>query len=170
MDRDHLSIYLHDHLAGAQGALELLASLEKAFAGAAVGRFATKLREEIEFERGQLRPLAAQFPSTSGVPRKIAAWIAEKGFELKLSFDGPAAKAFRLFESLEALSVGIAGKRLLWRALRHEAVRHRELDGLDYQKLIAMAVRQREEVERFRLAAAKAAFDARAEASERVAS
>ena len=49
--------------------------------------------------------------------RKATAWLTEKVTELKLRLDDPAGGALRLLEALEAVSLGIEGKRALWRAL-----------------------------------------------------
>lgn len=157
METSVLGTYLHDHLAGASAALQLLAGIEDKYAGEAVGLFASALREEIEWERTQLEILANSYPVKTATPRRAAAWLAEKALEGKLLLDG-AGDSFRLFESLEALSLGIAGKRLLWRALRQQARSNTNLAVVDYRKLIAMAVRQRIVLEPFRLSAAGEAF------------
>jgi hypothetical protein len=49
----------------------------------------------------------------TSAPRRAAAWLAEKLTELKLRLDDPSGGALRLMETLEAVSVGIEGKRLL---------------------------------------------------------
>jgi hypothetical protein len=82
------------------------------------------------------------------------AWVMQKGSLLKFhsplsSGDGPLST----FLELEALFIGITGKELLWKALA-------AADGDDprLQELIARAERQRAEVERHRLEAARAAL------------
>lgn len=154
----HLATYLHDHGSGATGALELINSLAKAYRGEKVGSFLTALHAEISWEHQQLEKLCKKHPIGSAIPRKVAGWLAERALEAKLAIDGSGTDAFRLFESLEALSVGIAGKRLLWKALKQQAKNDPKLNDLDYNKLIRMAIRQRRTLEPFRLAAATDAF------------
>ena len=157
-DRGNLATYIHDHLAGSTGALELMGTLDKLLGDRPVGKFIRSLRAEISWEREQLEALAAQFPIKSTLVRRAAAWIGEKGLELKLAMDSSSEDDFRLFESLEALSVGIAGKRLLWRSLQRAVAGIPELAGKDFGRLVNMSVRQRRALEPFRLEAARQAF------------
>jgi hypothetical protein len=73
---------------------------------------------------------------------------------MKLRLDDWAAGDFRLFEALEALALGIEGKRALWVALAEAAERAPVLRLLDYDRLVRRAVEQRERVEARRLATA----------------
>jgi hypothetical protein len=68
-----------------------------------------------------------------------------------MRLDDPADGDLRLFESLEALSLGIEGKRSLWLALAEAATENPGLRRLDYQHLIVRADEQRARVERRRL-------------------
>ena len=156
--KKHLATYINDHLSGAAGALVLLETLTAEYGDGPIGDLLSRLEGEISWEREQLVAIVAGFTSANASPRRVAAWIAEKGLEVKLSIDGAGAAEFRLFEALEALSVGIAGKRLLWRALALRSQSDDALVGLDYVKLINMAVRQREAIEPYRLAAAEQAL------------
>ena len=65
-----------------------------------------------------------------------------------------------LCEGLEALLVGIEGKRALWRALAIASEEVHELDGVDYDHLAQRAQEQHDRVEVLRLDAAKAALRA----------
>ena len=77
---------------------------------------------------------------------------------MKLRLDDWAAGDFRLFEALEALALGIEGKRALWVALAEAAERAPVLRLLDYDRLVRRAVEQRERVEARRLATALSAL------------
>jgi hypothetical protein len=92
--------------------------------------------------------------------RKASAWLAEKVTELKLVVDDPANGDLRLFESLEALSLGIEGKRALWLALSSAAEVALELRVADYGRLARRAEEQRSRVEAVRLEVAKRALRA----------
>jgi hypothetical protein len=64
----------------------------------------------------------------------------------------------RLFESLEALSLGIEGKRGLWLALAAVSERSPQMRLLDYPELIGRAEAQRRKVEEKRIETAKRAL------------
>ncbi len=161
MANDHLATYLNDHLAGAQGAVELLELLEKADAGHGSRNFAIVLKSEIDADRQELKALVLRLNIQESATRKVSAWFMEKLGELKLLFDSKD-DSFLLFESLEALSIGIEGKRLLWRALAANEHEVKELKGPDYERLIERAEDQRKRVEEERLKAAKRAFPKKA--------
>jgi hypothetical protein len=83
--------------------------------------------------------------------RKSSAWLAEKMTELKLRLDDPEKGLLQLFESLEALSLGIEGKRSLWFALKAVAEKSPSLRIIDYERLIHRAEEQRDRVETLRI-------------------
>jgi hypothetical protein len=154
----YLATYLNDHLGGSEVALELLEHLERAHAGTPLASFAAELRAEIAADRRELEDLMARLVVAVSRPRKAAAWLSEKLTELKLRLDDPQRGALRRLEILEALSVGIEGKRLLWRALGAAAEGAPELGGTDYGRLERRAEEQRGRVETARLEAAREAL------------
>ncbi len=156
MPNEHVATYLNDHLAGSVGALELLEHLEKAYAGKEVEGFLAGLRADVAEDRKQLDALMVQLHVPASATRKATAWVAEKLTQLKLHRDDPAAGPFRLLEALDALSVGIEGKRLLWQALAVAGVP--APPGADYGRLGQRAENQRRRLEPIRLGAAKAAL------------
>ena len=158
MTREHIATYLNDHLAGATGAVELLEHLEKERAGTEVGRLAAELRADVEADRQTLESLMERLEVAQSRTRKTAAWLGEKAAELKLRLDDPAGGSLRLFESLEVLSLGIEGKRSLWRALAAAAEEAPHLRVADYEGLIRRAEEQRSRVETARLEAARRAL------------
>lgn len=90
--------------------------------------------------------------------RKAAGWLAEKAAQLKLRLDDLTDGALRLHETLEALSLGIEGKRSLWRALAAAAEDAPALRVADYEVLARRAEEQRDRVEIRRLEAARKAL------------
>jgi hypothetical protein len=88
--------------------------------------------------------------------RQTTAWIAERLAETKAAFDDRANGSLRRLEFLEALSLGMEGKRALWTALR-AAAQVRGPD-LDYAPLIERAERQGDDVEEQRLRTAAQAL------------
>jgi hypothetical protein len=156
MANSNLAIYLNDHLAGATGALELLAHLEEAHAGTPVGDTLTQLHAEIEVDRQELEQLMDRLQIAVSVPRKVSGWLGEKLAYIKLQLDDKSNGPMRLLEGLEALALGIQGKRGLWRALAAVS----ELHGVDYDQLTQRAEDQHRRVEVLRLDAAKEALGA----------
>jgi hypothetical protein len=154
----HLATYLHDHRAGAVVALELLAHLEKTHAGTDLERFAATLRADIEADKRELEALTGRLNLGSSLTRKATAWLGEKLTELKLRLDDPAHGALHRLEILEAVSVGIEGKRALWRSLATAAETAPRLRGPDYGHLVRRAEEQRQRMEPLRLAAAREAL------------
>ena len=151
MEKNNLGVYLNDHLAEAAAALELLNGMRDVDGLAA---FADGLRPSIEEDRAQLLSLmtAASVP-VNGM-KSAAAWLSEKFAEIKVRVDDRRAGPLRRLELLEALSLGIEGKRALWSALETAASEDASLAVLDYGELITRAAQQRDEVEHLRLEAA----------------
>jgi hypothetical protein len=155
MANEFLTTYLNDHLSGAQAALEmidLLRDIDEPIFWEEVGR-------EIESDRRELQHLM----DVTGVPRssarRAAAWMSEKLAELKLHVDDRSRDGgLRRLELIEALALGIDGKRALWAALQTTSERAPELERLDYRTLIARAEDQRNRVEARRLLAAAGAL------------
>jgi hypothetical protein len=162
MANEYLATYLNDHLAGSVVALELLEHLEAAQAGTAVARILAQLRADIVADRQELEALFDRLNFAKSRPRQATAWLTEKMAELKLRLDDPSAGALRLLEGLEAVQIGIEGKRALWRALAATAEYVPELRALDYARLEQRALEQHRRVEALRLDAARAAFGAAA--------
>jgi hypothetical protein len=99
-----------------------------------------------------------QTNATPSTVKRATAWAAEKLTELKVRVEDPSDGALRRLELIEALALGIDGKQALWTALRTVAEGMPELEGPDYQQLIARAEEQRSAVEVQRLQAAAAAL------------
>ena len=151
-----LQAYLHDHLAGAVVAVEILEVLRDQHAGEELGRFAGDLLTEVEADRNVLRDLAERAGAESNPLKEATAWVGEKVARLKLGRE--AAGELGTFEALEALALGILGKRALWRALKVVAGRFEPLRNLDLDELAARAEAQHARVEERRLEIARAAL------------
>ncbi|WP_435011428.1 hypothetical protein P12x_002739 [Tundrisphaera lichenicola] len=158
MPNEYLATYLNDHLAGSEAALELLDHLDREHSGTPIAMLTAGLREDITADRRELEALMARLGIDQSSTRKATAWLSAKATQLKLKLDDPAGGKLRLLEILDALSVGIEGKRLLWRALKTAAITNADLRGTDYQALEHRADDQRLGIEPFRLGAAKGTF------------
>jgi hypothetical protein len=153
-----LADYLNDHLAGSVGALELLDRAVETYAGKPLERFFRELRDEIHADQEQLEELIAKLGVKESTVRKAGAWIAEKISRPKIDLEADSKSDLGLFLALEALVLGITGKRSLWRALGAASRAVPELARLDYSGLEKRAIDQCERVEARRLEIARAVF------------
>jgi hypothetical protein len=160
MAQEQLATYLNDHLAGSVVALEMLEHLEAAHSGDNLSNFFRELRADVASDREELGRLMKDLNIDQSRMRKASAWLTEKFTELKLRFDDPKAGALLLLESLEALSLGIEGKRSLWIALGAISETTPSLRIADYHHLQQRAQEQRDRVEALRVETALTALTA----------
>jgi hypothetical protein len=153
---DELTDYLNDHLAGSVAALEMLDRLVAASGGKPLERFFRDLRADIQQDQEQLSELIAKLGAKESTVRKASAWFAEKLSRPKIDLDDQPEVG--LFLALEALVLGITGKRSLWRALQAASRTVPELARLDYSGLEKRAIEQCERVEARRLEIARGVF------------
>jgi hypothetical protein len=158
MADEHIATYLNDHLAGADAALELLEFIKAEQSGMPMEQLIAELRADITADRQELEVLMVRLNVSRSRARKATAWIGEKVTELKLHLDDPAGGPLRLLEALEALALGIHGKRALWQALAAAAADAPALRLTDYERLAERAEAQRGMVEAARLVAAREAL------------
>ena len=142
MINKRVATYLNDHLAGAVAAVRLLESLEEVYEE--LRPRLSALRADIEADRLDLQALMARLDIGESQARKIGGWVAEQATALKMRLDDSADGPLRLFESLEFLSLGIAGKLGLWEALKAAAEVSPQLRCADYNRLIQRAIEQRQ--------------------------
>jgi Skp family chaperone for outer membrane proteins len=158
MAKEHLATYLNDHLAGSVVALELLDHLESSYSESELNALFKQLRDDIDADQDELKNLMKRLDLAESRTRKASAWFTEKITELKLRLDDPKGGSLRLFESLEALSLGIEGKRSLWMTLIVVAENSPALGTLDYERLVRRAQEQRDRVETRRIETARKAL------------
>lgn len=158
MASKHVATYLNDHLAGAVAAIDLLEQLEAAEPDATSTRALAELRAEIVADRQALGALMSRLQIDESRSRKAMAWLAEQASRIKLRLGDPTDGALGRLEALEALALGIEGKRALWRCLATVANDAPGLRDVDYERLTQRAEDQRRRVEGMRLEAARAAL------------
>ncbi len=151
---DSLATYLNDHLAGSEGALELLENLGSHAASDSFRAELDRLYGDIEDDQGTLRKLLARLGVRESPLKRALGWLAEKATRLKLGAPRKDAEGLALLESLEVLALGIHGKLGLWRALAVVQPREPLLAELDLDALAWRASDQHERVDRLRLVAA----------------
>jgi hypothetical protein len=143
-----LITYMHDHLAGARFAINLLESLRGEKQQPEVQRLADELVREIEEDRQILQHLADKIGKPQNTLKEGAAWLAQKASLWKLGGEGPSLSTF---EALETLSLGILGKMALWRALRVLQPTEPVLFETNFEQLCAKAENQYFRVENLRI-------------------
>lgn len=150
-----LECYLNDHLAGSSGALLLIQELIDRAKDSEASEFFTRLKMDVSGDRELLEGLLSSLGSDPSAVKKAAGNIAARVGFLKLAWEGFKPGDLGLLEALEMLALGVQGKRLLWRALGEIAHRFPEWEGMDFRQFERDAVRQRDGVERRRMAAAR---------------
>ena len=88
--------------------------------------------------------------------RQAGAWAAEKVGRARLMIAGDELDSLGLVLTLEGLIMGIAGKKLLWRALA--AANLPQLNGYDFEELQRRAQEQIERIEDERMRAVHKVF------------
>lgn len=152
---ENLTSYLNDHLAGSVGALELLDRLIEVYEEKPLGIFFRELRDDIHEDQEKLRNLIQEAGAEESAVRKAGAWLVEKISRAKMPVSESSGDEMGLFLALEALALGIMGKKSLWQALQAASPAIPQLAGLDYPALENRAVEQYERVDAKRLELAR---------------
>jgi hypothetical protein len=154
MDQE-LERYLNDHLAGSSGALLLIDEIAEKSDHPDARIFFHKLRKKVEADRALLGELQKAIDKEPSAILKAAGNIAARMGGLKLMWEGIEPGSLGMFEALEMLALGVQGKRLLWRVLQEIQPWFPEWSGYDFADLELEAIRQRDEVEAWRIKAAR---------------
>ena len=157
--RQALIAYLRDHLSGADMAIRVVHRLGSTHQGTEDGTLFRRLSKEFEEDRSVVRTLLTQL-GASGRSIKRAAGFAS-GTVLSVTAGGEPGD-LSLLRTLEALAIGVQGKRCLWRALQNLRTVPSTVDGMNFVELEAKAVRQWEAIEERRRALVARTFSAAA--------
>ncbi|HEY2615547.1 MAG TPA: hypothetical protein VGI42_07535 [Chthoniobacterales bacterium] len=152
---ENLDGYLNDHLAGSIGALELVDRLIDVYEGKPREQFFRDLRDKIDQDQKTLKQLIEDLGEKESAIRKAGAWVLEKFSRARIQLSESGEEEMGLFLALEALALGITGKRYLWRALAFAAAESVALRKLDYALLEKRAIEQCDEVEAKRMEVAR---------------
>lgn len=151
VNNEDLTTYLNDHLAGSVAALEMLDDMIQSQEGRPLATFLEDLRNDIQSDQAELKGLMKRLEMEQSTLRKAGAWMVEKLSRTKLHRSDEGEPDLALFQSLEALALGITGKLLLWRTLAGAVMKSRQFEGMDFARLEARAADQIERVEAQRL-------------------
>jgi hypothetical protein len=150
MDDRSFAIYLRDHLAGAEAASQIVRRLRRHPDQASIGGSMERLGPQFEEERAVLRSVIRRISpdEQAGVTKQalgIAGGLLAWARQMALPGRTPS-----LVEDLEALAVGVWGKRLLWGALARAAARDERLIDIEVERLVKTAEAQEVELLRLR--------------------
>lgn len=154
MSQHYLVRYLKLHFAGAEAGYRRFQQAAKKHRGTEAGDVLLRIAEEVRDDRAQLFKLLRRFGEKSPTFLKAGAIATERAARLKLNVHySPLSRV----QDLEGLLLGVTGKLSMWRALRDLAKTDRTL-VLDYDALIGRALKQLQDLELLRRAAARDAF------------
>jgi hypothetical protein len=151
-----LDSYLNDHLAGSISALELIAHWREVHKSEPLGRFFLEIEREIKADQDMLRDVMRSLGVEESKVRKVGAWAAEKIGRARLIMAGDEPGTLGLVLTLEALIMGVTGKKLLWVGLA--AAGSPGLNGYNFEQLQRRAEQQVERIEAARISAVREAF------------
>jgi len=160
--RQALVAYLRDHLSGSDLAIRVVHRLRSTPQGTGDGTLFRRLSKEFEEERSVVRSRLRQLGASAGSMKRAAAYAT--GAVLSVAAGGERGD-LSLLRTLEALAIGVQGKRCLWRALQNIHTLS-AVHGLNFIELEAMAIRQWEALEERRGALAVQTFSGTAWRSE----
>ena len=153
--RENLHAYLNDHLAGSVAAIDLLDALIEHHSEDRFGKPFRDLRNEIHEDQETLRDLIRKVGANESSIREAGAWLIEKLGRARI---GDTGDSDELLRALEALALGITGKKLLWCSLAAIAPNFPALQGTDFTELEIGARDQFERVEDLRLQMVRESF------------
>lgn len=158
MPDKNIRSYLNHHLAASVAWLEAIEHLEAAERNTPMARTLSELRTEVLADRRVLEDLMARLQVSQSETEKATAWLGEKLFQVMLPLNTQRRGPLNLLLNLEALSLGVEGRRALWLALGEASEYTVALKGLNYELLVQRAEDQRGRLEKLRLEAAKQAL------------
>jgi hypothetical protein len=152
-----LVAYLREHLTGADLAVRVVERLRRTQASLDDRQFFDWLFKQIEADREVVRALLRSLGSSPRSPKRLLGQAS--GSVLKLMAGG-AKGELSLFRTMEALAIGVQGKRCLWRALEPLQPGLPLPAGKSLSELESSAVRQWEAIEERRQTLVRQTFAA----------
>jgi len=149
-----LIAYLRDHLGGSDVAIRVVRRLGS-HEGTEDGPLFRRLSREFEEDRSVVRSLLIRLRASERSIKRAAADAS--GVVLSATAGGEPGD-LSLLRTLEALAIGVQGKRCMWRALQNLPGLPSTADGMTFLELEAKAVRQWEAIEERRRALMERTF------------
>jgi hypothetical protein len=161
--RQALIAYLRDHLTGSDVALRVVHRLGSTHQGTEDGTSFRRLSKEFDEDRAAVRTLLTQLGASGRSITRAAGYAS--GTVLSVTAGGEPGD-LSLLRTLEALAIGVQGKRCMWRALQNLRTVPSTAQGMNVVELEAKAVRQWEAIEERRCALVERTFSAAASWAE----
>lgn len=160
MDTNSLSIYINDHRGLSTAAIALIERCikENKDENNPLVNYLQELHEELDEERELLEQIVHDTGGKIDKIKATAAWVGEKLGRFKLNGNLFEYSPLSRMEELEVLRVGIHGKLGMWKIFDEIKNNHAAFENIDFKKLISQAEKQHNNVENFRMQAARAAF------------
>lgn len=152
MDNEYLSIYLNDQLAANVAWRELARRTQGSNQGTPLGDAMEEVTAAFEQDVEALRGIMGRLGISHSRVKPVLAMAAERAGRLKMNGSWRSYSPLSRFVELEALCLGIDGKRQLWESLREFARVGERLPDIDFDALIERAERQRALIEPHRRA------------------
>ena len=153
-----IDVYLNDHLAGAMLGSDLAGQIRDRHEGTPLGDLMRSIAAQIEEDRQTLLDLVDRMDVSRNPVKRATGWMAEKVSRVKFSRLVAGEPDYGAFMALESLTLGVAGKVCLWKALKAVASQYPQVASTDLDGLIARAEAQHTALEAERLAAGRHAL------------
>src|SRR3954471_4271556 len=153
MNLKYLSIYLNDHLAGATVGVELSKRAASSNEDTEYGDFLAELSHEIAEDRASLERLMDRFGVKKDRVKTTGAFLGEKVGRLKPNAHLTSYSPLSRVVELEGLTLGVTGKRGLWKTLLEIEGDDERLDPEELRVLVERADGQLRTLEDLRLRA-----------------
>jgi len=149
LNKNAIATYLSDHRGGAAAAVRIVERLLAQTENASFKHCLERLLEQIKNDIEVLERIAKLFPTHTSWFKRFLGWFA--GSLSGVKFHKSIAGRFGEFEAIEFISLGILGKRALWRLLKELQFEELKTLVVDLDCLIESAQAQFDEVEAWRL-------------------
>jgi hypothetical protein len=143
MDQTQMRRYLEDHLSGADVGLSIASRLGRAHPGTEISAAMARMTDAIREERGIVADALDRLDAPPDLARRAMGVVGSLG---RLAGSLPFVPEPSLLEDLEALALGVWGKRLLWGAIGRVQEFEGGFDGIDVDELAARAEQQEKEI------------------------
>jgi hypothetical protein len=140
-----LGIYLHDHLAGAAGGVDLVKRAAKEQEGEPEGPGLARLVQDVEQDQSSLRQILSDLGMADHHAHEAFAWLLEKAGRLKPNGQLVGRSPLSSLVELETIRIALEGKLSGWVSLRLLADHD---DRLDVGKLDELIVRGKDQCDR----------------------
>jgi hypothetical protein len=155
LSQEALNVYLNDHLAGSVAAVEMIDQSLDRNKGSQLGVFLQQLLDDVRADQATLQRLMEQLEIEKSGVKQVTSWAAEKFSRLKFMTTGRTSEGLRNLLELEALLLGVGGKRSLWQSLKAASEADSRLEQADLDALIKRAEDQISGIEQHRDEAAR---------------